>query len=323
MSMQDLPSRKEQALQKLRGGQYPAAIEEFTLLIEDHPHDPHLHEGIGFCFMYLKDYEFAEKHFREVVRLRPESATALVNLGAVLNRSKRYADAVDVLQKAINKDRKCSEAYYNMGYSHRHQGHTDLAVSAYKEAIRLKPYLPETYVKLGDVYMENGQFLQAIEHYRKSLSIKPDFELAIARLEEAQREQSTSQIVMSPFGRLVDETKLTRKSTGSAILKFSQEQRQFDRTQTEMLAITLENASRELLRHLRDDLQPSVQQIRVHISKGSTHALTLHRMQQEYRGFVRDFAKCRMAMKNKVTKLEVYEQLVLTQFDETSSDDNN
>lgn len=312
--------RKKQGFDYLRGGNYGRAIEIFKELVESSQDDPHLHEGIAFAHMYLKNYELALEHFRKVVDLRPASATALINLGAVLNRSKQFQQAVDVLQNAIAKDRKSSEAYYNLGYSYRYLGQHDMSISAYKEAIRLKPHLPETYVKLADVYMEAGSFSQAIEHYRRALAIKPDFEVAIVRLEEAQREQSTSQIVMSPFGRLVDEAKLTRKSTGSAIMKFSSEQRQYDRTQTEMLGLTLENSSRELLRHLRDELQTQAHQLRTFIAKGSNHALTLHRMQQQFRTSVRDFAKSRMALKNKVMKLEVYEQMVRQQFDDTAGD---
>ncbi len=313
--------RKKQAFDFLRGGNYGRALEIFKELVESSQDDPHLHEGIAFSHMYLKNYEIALEHFRRVVELRPASSTALINLGAVLNRSKQFQQAVDVLQCAISKDRKSSEAYYNLGYSYRHLGQLDLSISSYKEAIRLKPHLPETYVKLADVYLEAGNFTHAIEHYRKALSIKPDFEIAIARLEEAQREQSTSQIVMSPFGRLVDEAKLTRKSTGSAILKFSQEQRQYDRTQAEMLGLTLENASRELLRHLRDDLQTQSHLMRTYIAKGNIHALTLHRMQQQFRTCVRDFARSRMNLKNKATKLDVYEQMVRRQFDDASSQD--
>jgi tetratricopeptide (TPR) repeat protein len=308
--------QKKQAFESLRTGHYTRALDAFRELLVNAEDDPHLHEGMGFALMYLRDYAPALKHFQRVVDLRPASATALINLGAVLNRSKEYVRAVDALQAAISKDRKSSEAYYNLGYSYRHLGQYHLAISAYRQAIRLKPHLPETYVKLADVYMDSGSFTLAIEHYRKALTIKPDFELAIVRLEEAQREQSTSQIVMSPFGRLVDENKLTRKSTGSAIMRFSQEQRQFDRTQTEMLGLTLENAARELLRHLNDQIQVQTAAIRTHVSKGQIHQLTLHRMQQQFRTYVRDFAKSRMSLKNKIAKLEVYEEMVRQQFDD-------
>jgi Flp pilus assembly protein TadD len=58
------------------------------------PDDPEIHLNSGLLALHgFADYERAERHLREAVRLRPVYRDALLQLAALLARQGRWADA--------------------------------------------------------------------------------------------------------------------------------------------------------------------------------------------------------------------------------------
>ena len=70
----------------------------------------------------------------------------------------RYADAIDLLEKIVAKDRQNADALNLLGYSNRQLGNNDVALTHYQAALKLEPrhrganeYMGELYLTLGDL----------------------------------------------------------------------------------------------------------------------------------------------------------------------------
>jgi Tfp pilus assembly protein PilF len=66
----------------------------------------------GNEYFKMNEYEKAEHEYREALLSEPKSATALNNLGVILNERSRYDDAISILTQAIEVDPKNAIAHY-------------------------------------------------------------------------------------------------------------------------------------------------------------------------------------------------------------------
>src|SRR5438094_8360785 len=65
---------------------------------------PDVHYGLATVYFQLRELTSAAHHFREVTRLDPQRAGALINLGAILNLLQQYDDAIGVLRRGTTLD---------------------------------------------------------------------------------------------------------------------------------------------------------------------------------------------------------------------------
>jgi tetratricopeptide (TPR) repeat protein len=102
------------------------------------------HAGIAEVLAAGGEIDAAIGHYREAVRLAPDSDEWQVNLGLLLVQQDRIADAA----------------------------------SAFERALALRPVDPETHNNLGAMLARLGRVQDAIAHYRRSLELKPVYPLA-------------------------------------------------------------------------------------------------------------------------------------------------
>lgn len=106
------------------------------------------------------------------------------NLGIVLDKKKRYKDALKYLKAGLRFARNqgdiesLSESFNNIGIVYDNLGHFTKALKNFKESIRLKELIGHTYGigqtfhNLGLAYERIKDFDNAIKWYNKSLSVK-------------------------------------------------------------------------------------------------------------------------------------------------------
>jgi tetratricopeptide (TPR) repeat protein len=201
MAKDTVDTLRAKAQDALAAGDYPAARQFYQQALGARGDHPDLHYGIATVCFLLGDFDSAVHHFKEVVRIDPLRAGALVNLGAVYNRLGQHEDALAVLRRAIQLAPGKAEGFYNLALVYRQMEQIDLAVQAYREACRLNPKMYDAHYNLANIYLEKEQFNQAISHYRSALEARPNWEKAKLALEavlDAQRaiEGSPSEMSM-------------------------------------------------------------------------------------------------------------------------------
>ena len=124
----------------------------------------------------------AEEKARLVLALRPDDAAALNVLGAAAIKRGRFAEAVQLLERAAAAQKKNPFIAMNLGEALRRSGRALDAVPHYRNAINLKPGFVEAQAQLGEALRAAGQVAEAMQAYRAALKRKPDLLIALKGL---------------------------------------------------------------------------------------------------------------------------------------------
>jgi tetratricopeptide (TPR) repeat protein len=127
--------------------------------------------------LYEKNHNLLESAeiYRKIVNRTPgteDTINALLNLGKVYNKMERYADSINVLQKAIELNPQPKiEVFYELGKSYYYGGRKDKAIEIWKLALD-QPYItPEEkskiHIILAKAYQNLGSYDLAIKELKK------------------------------------------------------------------------------------------------------------------------------------------------------------
>lgn len=261
-----------EARQKLKAKDLPAAIQLLQQAAEAAPDEPAVFELLGMCCFSMKQMPDAMAAFQKVTRLMPQVASGWINLGATQNVLEEYTAASKSLRKALKCDRQSASAYYNLGIAQKGLRMNSNAVSAYQEAIRIDPNLAEAYANLANMFMDmknNKQAVRTLEAGQKACPKDRKIALLLKKVlgltDEAKR-------AVAPLGRLVDEQELAKKQVRTGKRDLTSEERVAERTLLKKRSKAMRDAVPEIVRELDSNV---TQQI---------HFLHLSALQKDDRG---------------------------------------
>ena len=102
--------------------------------------------------MYLKILQINEKD---------RTAQDWLLLGNVMADSMKMEDAVYMYKKAIQKDKKCYRAYYNLGNYYFDHGKYEEAMENYTKAYKLQPENPYICYNIGCTALKQNDLIKA------------------------------------------------------------------------------------------------------------------------------------------------------------------
>jgi tetratricopeptide (TPR) repeat protein len=168
--VRDFPARKR-AANRLRESE---AWFQKALALEESGADPAL---------ILEAYE-------HVVELNPEAAGALVNLGTIHYRQRRFAEAERYYKDAITADPAYPLAEFNLGNLYDEQGRLNEAFDHYRRALALNPHYADAHFNLALLCERTADPLKAVYHWKCYLKLDrsgPWAEIARRQLEQLRR----------------------------------------------------------------------------------------------------------------------------------------
>ena len=115
--------------------------------------------------------EQASEAYEKAVQLNPGAAGALVNLGTIFYRQRRYAEAERQYLRAIEVDSNYPLAHYNLGNLYDEQGDLTRAEEHYKLALHLNPSYADAYFNLALLAERKGDFLSAVRYWKAYLKL--------------------------------------------------------------------------------------------------------------------------------------------------------
>lgn len=121
-------------------GQFPESIQRYRRLIEDDPRNAALVNNLAFTIMESGDPISAENEFRHALSIDPYHENAVVNLGLLMARQRRYEDALKLLVPAIGE----AAAHHNLGVIAIDCGDESLARQEFARAASLANAPKET-----------------------------------------------------------------------------------------------------------------------------------------------------------------------------------
>lgn len=124
----------------------------------------------------------AVKAYQKAVELNPRAAGALVNLGTIRFRQKKYLEAERHYQNAIEVDPNYPLAHFNLGNLYDEQGDAAKAQQCYSTALHLNPNYADAHFNLALLSERKGDLLKAVRHWKAYLKLDTTGEWAnIAR----------------------------------------------------------------------------------------------------------------------------------------------
>jgi serine/threonine protein kinase len=120
-------------------------------------------ETMGSVLDDLGDFEGAEVHYRKAVALQPQDPEVSYNFGLALQRSERWAEAIDAYQKALALQPRLSHAWSNLGIAYEALGDLRRAEEAYRNALHHEPCLPQALECLAALLCREERYAQAVQ----------------------------------------------------------------------------------------------------------------------------------------------------------------
>jgi tetratricopeptide (TPR) repeat protein len=147
--------------------------------------------GTGLAAYAAGDLGTAMERFKEAVALAPNDTEALNNLGQLLVRDGRPAEAIPYFDKAIAALPTEWAYRFNRARAFAVMEQWDQAVAGYRDALAVFPEDYVTYFNLAKALQKQGELAGAIEAFEHAIRLAPgqaDFHLSHGlALEAAQR----------------------------------------------------------------------------------------------------------------------------------------
>jgi tetratricopeptide (TPR) repeat protein len=155
-------------------GEYPRAIENYTLAIAKQRDYAEAYLERGRTYIRLSDFDKAMEDLTESLFLRPDDCRGYSERGNVYyNNLQDYLRAAADYTKLIEL---CPDAtaYEFRGDAYFYQGKHREAITDYTETLTLDPERVGAYVRRGSSYEQIGELELAIMDYERALALRPD-----------------------------------------------------------------------------------------------------------------------------------------------------
>jgi tetratricopeptide (TPR) repeat protein len=115
--------------------------------------------------------EMAIEAYERVLELNPSAAGALVNLGTIFYRQRKFAEAEKYYLQAIQVDETYPLAEFNLGNLYDELGRVRDATDHYRRALTLNPQYADAHFNLALLCERTGDNLRAVHHWKSYLKL--------------------------------------------------------------------------------------------------------------------------------------------------------
>lgn len=139
------------------------AQELYERLRASHPTDPNPVLGLADIAERRGDTDEAIRRWSEAIALRPSSAVAHSNLGALLLRIRRHREAIACLKTAARMEPRRATTHNALGVAYALVGEKSRAVRSFRIALSLAPRMPDAILGLASVLLDAGRARETVE----------------------------------------------------------------------------------------------------------------------------------------------------------------
>ena len=168
-----------------REKKFKDVINEGSNLILKTPDDSQILYILGLSYIELQDFINAEKYFEKLIKIK-KLPNIYYTYGNIQKKLKKFDNAIDSFQKAINLNPNFSEAYNNLGNTKKIINKRVEAINHYKKAILIKEDNIEALINLSIILKENNNYEDLINVYKKILKLDNNNVKTIYNLGSAQ-----------------------------------------------------------------------------------------------------------------------------------------
>lgn len=141
----------------------------------------------GLALIEAELWVQAEDELRQSLHWVPDRASSLTNLCAVLLKRSRYAEAQDLIAKALLIEPGNAEATLIQGILFHENKAFEQALASFVRAIAAKPDLAEAWANRGHALRSLGRHEEALQQYEQALKLDGRLGMAIRGFMECYR----------------------------------------------------------------------------------------------------------------------------------------
>lgn len=150
----------------------------FRVLIEQHPHEPAIHNNYSQYFTVVKDYKSAAEQLGYVLDLEPTASEEWKHLVLLNLMAEDYEAVLKTADKAFEYNPDDIDLYQYIAPAYTQIKEYDKAVETYNLALEKSDStnmeLRSTIVtRMGDAYFVKGDTIKAFECYEKAIDYNP------------------------------------------------------------------------------------------------------------------------------------------------------
>ncbi|OGW33630.1 MAG: hypothetical protein A2X59_13115 [Nitrospirae bacterium GWC2_42_7] len=128
------------------------------------------------------------KILKEAAQKDPGNVDVWIKLGNAMMDTKRFTEAIDAYQRALQITPNNTEVRVDMGTCYRYSGNSDKAVEEYRKALKINPDHVIAHKNLGvTLAYDLKDIAGAIKELERALEIEPNAQDAAALKEEIQK----------------------------------------------------------------------------------------------------------------------------------------
>jgi Flp pilus assembly protein TadD len=166
---------------------YSEAIANFFIATQKAPNEPKVWNSLGIAYMEVFEYEKAESAFRKALEVDKKFTEARLNLGVVYFIKKDYENALREIRTALADEPFPHKhiAFYYLARIYKAIDNQNLYLENLRKATAYNPMFFEAQLELANAYEEMGDYRSALDVYRNLLNNgirTPQIELNMARL---------------------------------------------------------------------------------------------------------------------------------------------
>ena len=135
--------------------------------------DPYSRYALAMVLEAEKRYAEAINLYDQAINFKPDFWEAHNGLAIVYGDEGRYADAIVQYRRAIDERPDCFQCWMNWGVELYHSGDPSGAVDKIQKSITINPEFSLAYMNMGVTYDALGNFQKAVELYQQAITYDP------------------------------------------------------------------------------------------------------------------------------------------------------
>ncbi len=151
----------------------------FTHALSIHPDNKKVHVNLGDVYMGKKDFDKAIHHYRQFLRLSPDSPLGLTKLAQAMAFAGMTEEARRQYEKALRLSPDYVPACHGLADLMTQTGQVDKAIALYRKALEINPDLFQTLNNLALIMYERGDYLKALSYLDLAIKKNHRYQTAI------------------------------------------------------------------------------------------------------------------------------------------------
>jgi tetratricopeptide (TPR) repeat protein len=170
------PNDLEQAVKALESEDFAQAAPLLEKALAEDEENVEVRFNLAFAYSQLNQDDKAIEHYAKLLEQKPDLPQARMNLGMLLLRQKRPAEAAPYLETFALARSSDFRAQFYYAHALEGAGKAEQAIALYQRAVELDPNSAEATLGLGRTLARAGRFDEAERHYRQAAAIDPSLD---------------------------------------------------------------------------------------------------------------------------------------------------